>query len=880
MGKLIKTTTVLVFLCHGLTSAQESASIKKRTYATKPITNAETPVIDGKLNEVAWDIVEWQDSFTEYSPNNNTPPSEQTRFKIIYDEKYIYIGIQALDKHPDSIVKRLGRHDTYDGDLIEVHIDSNHDLRSGFSFMVSAAGVRGDEFISENGSNWDGSWNPIWTAKSSIDEQGWACEMKIPLSQLRFSNALDQVWGLQVMRKIYRKDERSIWQPTPNEAPGWVSEFGEIIGLKGLSPQKQLEIQPFVVTQLETYPVELGNPFRDGNDFKVNGGLDAKVGITNDLTLDLTVNPDFGQVEADPSVIQLDGFQTYFVEHRPFFVENKNIFNFQISSTVSGGTLGSDNIFYSRRIGRSPQVSPDVPSSAYTDQPKNTTILGATKFSGKTKKGWSIGILEAITSKEYAHIEDNGQRSKQLVEPFTNYFVGRLQKDFNDNSSFIGGMFTATNRNLGNTLDILHKSAYVGGLDFMHQWKNRSWYVLGDIAMSYVSGSEAAIANTQKSIGHLFNRVDAGHVELDDTRTSLTGTGGNIQLGKPGDKFKFEGGLSWRSPELEINDLGYQNRADDLRQNLWMGYRFFKPFSIFRNLNLDYRHWVVWDFGGKHNSLQWNISADMQFKNYWGLGAGVKLRPLHFSNYALRGGPRLNQSHGFGGHIWIDSDKRKNLAFFPYASYFNNDVAKTSLFELLVQYKPTNAFNISIAPEFSKNNDQLQYVENIETPNLIRYINATIHQKTLSASIRLNYAVNPNLTVQYYGQPFISRGRYFDFKYITNATANHVEDRFYLLEKDQIAYNSTEAKYLVDEDHDGITDYEFGNPDFSFVQFRSNLVLRWEYVPGSEIFLVWSQGITSLEDSSESLFKGLKSGILNKRPENIFLLKVTYRLLK
>lgn len=878
MKLLLIVSILALFLSVSSTNAQKSsAQIEKRIYTTKSVGNNKAPVIDGKLDDAVWDIVEWGADFIERLPDENTPPSEQTKFKIVYDAKYLYVGVRAYDKSPDSIVKRLGRRDSNEGDWVVILLDSYHDLRTSFGFIVSAAGVKTDYFGSENGNNEDISWNPVWTTKTTIDEEGWICEMKIPLSQLRFNNDDDQVWGLQVQRYFFRKGERSLWQRKPATQPGWESEFGELHGLKGLKPQRQFEIQPFTVIKQKTYPVEEGNPFRDGSDFNLNGGLDAKIGVTNDLTLDLTVNPDFGQVEADPAVIQLDGFQTFFREQRPFFVENKNIFNYRLSPSISGNTFGSDNIFHSRRIGRSPQGYPDVSDNAYVDQPINTTILGAAKFSGKTKKGWSIGVLESITDKEYAEIDDNGQRTKELVEPLTNYFVGRLQKDFNENNTLIGGIFTATNRKLEDNLDFLHKSAYVGGLDFKHQWKNRTWYVLGDIVMSHITGSEEAITNTQNSIRHLFNRVDAGHVDVDETRTSLTGTGGNIQLGELGGKIIFEGGFSWRSPELEFNDLGFQRTADDIRHNFWIGYKTLKPFGVFRRWQFNYNHFTAWDFEGNHNLLMWNVNTNMQFKNYWYAGGALNIKPIRFSNSALRGGPRLKNSASLSGLLWFETDNRKKIILDTFYEFFKDAAKSSYAIGIDIDYKPIDALSISIYPEFSKNNDKLQFVGNIETANETRYVNATIDQKTLSASIRLNYTINPDLTIQYYAQPFVSRGRYSDFKYITNPIAGNFSDRFQLYSDNQISYDTNNEVYLVDENLDSTTDYEIGNPDFSFVQFRSNLVIRWEYIPGSEIFLVWSQGVTSSTDPSDDLIRALETGWLNEKPENIFLIKMTYR---
>jgi len=873
------TFLLFFFFAFQISNAQEQKNkIPKRIYTTKFLGQEKAPVIDGILDDASWNIVEWTGDYIENQPDENTPPSEQTKFRIIYDEKNLYIGVRAFDSQPDSIVKRLSRRDGFAGDWVEFNIDSYHDLRTAFSFTITAAGVKGDEFITNNGNNWDSSWNPIWYAKTNIDEQGWTAEIKIPLSQLRFDKSKKQVWGLQSTRRFFRKEERSLWQRKPQDAPGWVSEFGELHGLIDLEPQKQLEIQPFTVLQFDTFPKEDGNPFRDGSDFKLNGGLDAKIGITNNLTLDLTVNPDFGQVEADPSSISLDGFEIFFDEQRPFFVENNNIFDYRLSRSQAGNTFGFDNLFFSRRIGRSPQGYPNTVDGEFVDQPANTTILGAAKFSGKTKKGWSIGILESVTSKEYAEIDNNGERREELVEPFTNYFVGRLQKDFNNHNTFIGGIFTATNRNLTDNLSFLHKSAYSGGLDFKHQWKDRVWYVGGNVVVSHVEGSAEAIQNTQESLRHLFGRVDASHLEVDPNRTSLTGTGGNIQIGKAAKgHWRFESGFTWRSPELEINDLGFQRQADDLRHYTWIGYQSLKPFSIFRRIGINYNHWSAWDFEGNHNLLQFNVNSWANFKNNWFGNIGLNYRPLRHSISALRGGPRLRSSQFVNYWNNIGTDNRKKVRF---NLSHNGGKATDNSFNFFsvrlgITYQPLNALQVSINPSYNINNDKLQFVENVEVGNETKYINAKIEQRTLSMSLRINYTVNPNLTIQYWGQPFVSTGRYSDFKSIINSQASNFENRFLQYNPNQITLDNNNGIYTVVENAN--TTFSFGKPDFSFVQFRSNLVVRWEYIPGSEVFLVWSQGVTGSGDPSENLFSNLDNQILGQEKDNTFLIKATYR---
>ena len=854
--------------------AQEQAPVSKKIYTTKALVDHESPAIDGHINEKCWEIVDWSTDFVEREPDENTAPTEQTKFKIIYDKKFLYIAFRCYDKEPSKIVKRMSRRDGFEGDWVEINIDSYHDKRSGFSFTSSVSGVKGDEFISDNGNNWDGSWNPIWYLKTHIDEEGWTAEVKIPFSQLKFGNDKEQIWGIQVQRRFFRAEERSTWQRIPLDAPGWVSEFGELHGLKDIEPQKQIEIQPYAAAQYNSYPEEKGNPFRDGKEDKLNVGLDAKIGITNDLTLDLTVNPDFGQVDADPAAIALDGFQIFFEERRPFFVENKNIFNFRFADN-------QDNVFYSRRIGRSPQGSPNTDENEYSNQPKYSTILGAAKFSGKTKNGWSLGFLESVTDKEFAEIDNNGTRRKEIVEPLTNYFVGRAQKDFNQRNSYIGAIFTATNRNLqGEELNFLRKSAYTAGLDFRHNWKNRKYYVVGNIVTSRVNGSQESITNTQNSLTHLFQRVDASHVKVDTTRTSLTGTGGKIDIGKSSvGHWRYGGTFIWRSPELELNDVGFLRQADEIRQYSFVSHQTLKPFGYFRRINTRFEQYSSHDFEGNYNRMQYSLNGNANLKSNWNMNAQIVYKPRIYTNTILQGGPRFRYSEEVFQYLNFNSDSRKKVSFYGgvYYSQGRNDSFSYLEYDWGMTYQPINALTVSLSPNFVINKSKTQYVTETDFNGNPRYIMAELSQRTLNATVRLDYNINPNLTIQYYGQPFISRGIYKSFNRVTNPTAEYYGDRVALFQPSQIGFVASENGYRVDEDNDGTTDYTFENPDFSQVSFNSNLVVRWEYIPGSEIFLVWSQGIFGNANTRDDLFSGINDQIFNRKPENIFLIKATYR---
>lgn len=851
----------------------DSTRFTKRSYTTASVASLPEIKIDGILDDKAWNAVDWSSDYVEWEPDNATAPTQQTKMKIVYDDKNIYFAFYCLEPNPENIVQRMGRRDDFPGDWVEVNIDSYNDDRTGFSFTTSVSGVKGDEFISNNG-NWDSSWNPIWYVKTNIVEDGWIAELKIPLSQLRFGNDDDQVWGIQSTRRYFSKEERSTWQPIPSNPSGWVSEFGELKGLKGLKPQKQLEIQPYALGRYSTYEKEEGNPFRDGNDGKISGGLDAKIGVTNDLTLDLTINPDFGQVEADPGAVSLDGFEIFFEERRPFFVENKSVFDFNF-------TGDQDNLFFSRRIGREPQGTVVGSDIAYVDQPKNTTILGAAKFSGKTKNGWTIGVLESVTGKEFADfIDTNGDRDKALVEPLTNYFVGRLQKDFNDNNSYIGGMLTATHRNMHENVSQLHTQAYSGGLDFMHNWKDREFYLKGNFVASHINGSKEAILDTQTSIVHLFQRTDADHVEVDPDRTSLTGTGGNLEFGRRGDgKWRYFARTNWVSPELEINDIGYLRQADQINQFARVLRLFNQPTSWYRQINLSLEEAAAFDFEGNYNRMRYELHGFINYKNNWWTEGGAAHKPRIFVNTFLRGGPRWRYNEENFFYLFSGTDRRKKASFDLGYVYSDGKQNSFSLRRYVVRarYQPINALSLSLNLEYEKNPSKTQYITEENFNGSPRYILGNIDQETYSATFRLNYNINPNLTIQYYGQPYIFKADYSDLNYVKNSTAKDLHKRVTWYDENQISFQ--DDSYIIDENRNGTTDYTVSNPDFAFVQFRSNLVARWEYIPGSEIYLVWSQGINGLGDVNNRFSAIVDNQLLRQRPQNTFLIKATYRFI-
>jgi len=869
----MKTILIIIGLIFPIFIFGKSIPTDKKTYLTYKLIGA-TPVIDGKLDDPAWQNIAWETNFVQYDPYENVQPSQKTAFKIMYDENYLYIAIKAYDSIPSKINRRLSRHDDAQGDYVGIQFDSYNDKLTAFTFIVSAAGVKSDLLYSNDGDNQDYSWDPVWEAKTTIDEQGWNAEMKIPLSQLRFSSEQNQTWGLEVARFLYRKQEMSLWQRIPKDAAGWVHNFGEMEGLKGLKPKRQIEIMPYSVGKYEHYQKDDANPFSTGKSQKLSFGFDGKVGITNNLTLDYTVNPDFGQVEADPSQVNLTGFETYYQEQRPFFVEGKNILSFGL--TPGDNSMSGDNLFYSRRIGRVPQGAPD--SYDYTNMTLNTTILGAFKITGKTQSGWSVGVLESMTSKETADFVYNGTQSKLAVEPMTNYFVGRLQKDFDKGNTRIGGMLTATNRAINDSnLLFLHKAAYTGGIDFNQNWKNKSYYLNIKVLFSHVEGDKQSIVATQTSLVRNFQRVDNNYVKLDSNRTSLNGSGGLVQFGKQGDgHWQYSTWLNWRSPGLDLDDIGYLHSTDDIFQVLWVQYRCQEPFSIFRNYFINFNQWSGFDFGLNSTYKGCNVNANTQFKNYWSTGGGINYDGENLSNFALRGGPSLRLPGDVNAWFFLSSDNRKKFKANLNLMKLKGAADDISDVNVSLSYQPTNALSASINPAIDIRRSLMQYVTTATVGTENRYIMATINQKVLSASIRLNYSITPNLSIQYYGQPFIATGHYYDFKKIVAPHASNLTDRFVVIDKN-MTFDAVNQVYNVSENNNGTVDYQISNPDFKLLQFLSNLVVRWEYVPGSTVFFVWSQNRNTSYTEGDFNFRNDVTDLYHIFPYNVFLIKFSYR---
>lgn len=846
-------------------------------------------VLDGRLDEAAWAGATPATGFTQTDPAEGEPASERTEVRVLYDEQVLYIGARLHDS--GRVSSRLGRRDaSLSGtDWLTVMLDTYHDHTSAFRFQVNPAGVRADVALSSESSG-DVSWDPVWDAATSTDEGGWTAEIRIPLSQLHFSGEHAQTWGVQFARTISRKQEYAVFSFTPKKERGGIARYGHLTGLEGLRPGRRLELLPYVSVRSEHRTVAAGNPFRDGSDQFGGAGVDLKYRLTSNLTANATLNPDFGQVELDPAQVNLTAYEIYFQEKRPFFVESSSVFGFG-----SGGACQGCTLFYSRRIGARP-LGVGLGGALYSNLPDATTILGAAKLTGKTRNGWSIGVLNAMTSRETAPFVDrNHERRTSTVEPFTHYFVGRLRKDLRRGQTTFGGMLTAVNRDLSTPLLAaeLRSGAYAGGIDFTHEWARRNWGVSASAAFSHIAGSREVITAAQRSSARYYQRPDARYATLDSTATSLGGYIASLGLFK-------EAGLHWRgglllsttSPGYEINDLGFQSWADRLMAQSYVVYMENRPGKVFRYWNVNPGVRSEWNYDGDRLTTAAYLSASGQLRSYWGGNLYLRRSFGGLDDRLTRGGPLTREVPATALNASVNSDSRRRVTLNGSLGLAQDDAGgwRVSL-SPNVGAKPAATWNLSLGPSLSLSHAPVQYVAQRRDSTAThtsgsRYIFAGLDQTTVGVSARLNVTFTPALTLELYAQPYVSSGDYYDLKEL-HAPRTRRFDRYG--EEVGTLSRDTAGFYHVDPDGRGpAAGFRLQDRDFNYLSLRGNAVLRWEWRPGSTLFLVWQQqrshygSIANTDPLSQGLGRfdiGRDVGdLFGLRPDNVLLLKVNYWL--
>ncbi len=803
--------------------------------------------VNGELSEDIWGRIDPVDAFVQREPEEGGKPSQRTEFRVAYDESTLYVRVHAFDTEPDHVLGYLTRRDANSpSDWIRVFVDSYHDHRTAYEFAVNPAGVKQDRYWFNDNSR-DDSWDAVWDVKVTQDSTGWTADFKIPFSQLRFNRSPSTMFGFAVAREIGRLNETSTWPLLARSANGYVSSFGDLGGLTMNGSPKRLQIVPYTVAQLTEQPTD-GNPLVNERAPSGAFGLDMKYALTPGLMLTTTINPDFGQVEADPAVVNLSAFETFFKEQRPFFIEGSGTFKFD-----SDCFDGPCSLFYSRRIGRSPQGTDSLPSgdAIYTDYSAQTTILGAAKLTGRVGK-FSIGVLNAVTQEEQAAVFDGARTFDQPVEPLTNYLVGRVRREFTNQSSF-GFVVTSTNRKLPDALQTLPGNAFTGGADFDVRFKSR-YNLTGYLAGSTLRGSATAMELVQENSRHFYQRPDATSFHEDPTATSLDGMSGRIGVGRiGGQRLRFNSQIGFKTPGFDLNDIGFLRRADERWITNWIQFRSEVPNRWFRSRYLNVNEYSAWNFDGDRLVNGGNINGNVMFVNNWEAGGGFSLNAATIDDRMTRGGP-AGISEGFNNFwSWFNTDNRKRV-FLSFFLGHGWDGIRSSFFdhESTLTYRPKPSLTVVTGFRVNRGIWDSQWTDNV-TDSKDHYVFGHLDQTTFALTGRFDYTMTPNLSLQLYAQPFVSGGNYLNFRE--------------LIDGRNPVYDSRYAPFAYD-----------GNPDFNYKSFRSTNVLRWEYKPGSTLFVVWQQSREGSDTYGDVRFDRDFGRVFNIPSHNVFLVKLAYWL--
>jgi hypothetical protein len=821
--------------------------------ASAPLPQAEAvraagPIhLDGHLDEPAWQAAPPITSFTELDPQEGRPVSEPTEVRIVYDGDAIYVGARLAG----PVRYRLGRRDMelLDSDWFGVAFDSYHDHRTAFHFQVNPGGVERDAAIrmASGQVTEDDSWDAVWEVAASRDAAGWTVELRIPFSQLRFRATPEQTWGLQLERIIGSRQEYAEWAFTPKSELAGVQRYGQLVGLRGVEPGKRLEVLPYVVGRGE-YVDPGPDPFRTSAEHSGTAGADLLYRVASDATLNVTIHPDFGQVEVDPAIVNLGVYETFFPEKRPFFVEGGEIFQF------TGNTSGGD-LFYSRRIGRPPQLAPPTAAS---DVPTETQIPAAVKLSGKTAGGWSFGVLDAVTARENAqYVTDTlGTPGTLAVEPLTNYFVGRARHEAGAGRSWVGGIVTAVDRTLTtpNLQAGLRSAAYAAGVDWRHEWGgHRSWALQGSIVGDAVFGSREALIATQRQSNHYFQRPDAPYLGVDSAATSLTGYSAGVSLSK-------QAGAHWRgsiagaltSPAFEVNDLGFQTRTDrrDAQANLVYVENRPRPFFREYDLGLTWRSEANYD--GDRIQEFVVLSGGFTHTAFWRITGFARYRIRSWDDRSTRGGPMIIRPAETEFQLAARTDTRKAVQLYGTADRTYDEDGGGSWDFVLQAVVQSPRWNLTLGPGVRTGRIAAQYMGTVADTTATatygrRYLFAPLDFTQVDADIRLNFAFTPHVSLQTYVQPLIFSS---DYGPVGSLAAPRTFD---------FAPYTGAAPSL----------------DGTFRSLRGNLVLTWEWRPGSRLYVAWQhwrQG--AIADPTFSFSRDLP-GLFDARSNNIVVVKIS-----
>ncbi|MFW6199168.1 MAG: DUF5916 domain-containing protein, partial [Gemmatimonadota bacterium] len=849
-------------------------------------------------DEPVWSSAPAITDFTQIVPLEGMPASELTEVRIAYDDEALYVGAMLHDSEP--VTTQLARRDAglSSSDGFEIMLDSYHEHETAYRFGTNPSAVRRDAILREGGGG-DSSWDPVWNVATEITSSGWSLEMRIPFSQFRFQPTDEHVWGLQIERTIQRNQERAVFAFTPTLARGGISRYGHVEDIEGIETGKRLELLPYLAARSEHLQlaspvgVSLQNPYRTDSEYFGDAGMDLKYRLGTNLTLDATVNPDFGQVELDPSVINLTAFETRYEERRPFFVEGAEIFEFG-----EGGPRGSvgqgPELVYSRRIGRAPQGS--TPSNAvYDDIPATTTIYQAGKVTGRIGDGWSLGILEALTAEETApFVRSDGTRGETVVEPGSSYVVGRARKLVGTGETRFGLIASATNRRLSDTPleQQLHDAAYTGGIDFAHEWGNRAWRLSGLFTGSLVQGSPEAITRTQRSSSRYYQRPDADHLTLDPGATSLSGYYGFLEWQGQAGAFTPRVVLAALSPGYEVNDLGFQSEADRFIFDTHFQYDQPVPGDVLRSWNVGGGPDAKWNYDGQRVFTNINMNVNLQLLNYWSTSTRLAFEPRYDDDHLTRGGPMAESPPRYITSFNLRSDSRRSTTYgASFGWEYDEGGSWNRSYGLNMNAQPREGLEIRFGPNLRQSYNEAQYVTSVEDPFATdtygrRYVFAGLDRTTLSFDTRVNVTFTPNLSLQLYAEPFISIGDYGQLREFAQPGTYDFLDYG---EDVGTVTRVGDSAFAVDPDGAGAaSSFTVPDRDFNYRSLIGNAVLRWQWREGSTLYLVWQQrridSVTGADATGDHGWVGDfdfsrdTRDMFGTAPDNIFVIKVNYWL--
>ena len=840
--------------------------------------------LDGRLDEPAWQQAQAAGGFRQRDPDQGQPATEPTELRLLFDDHALYAGVRLLDSAPTAISRQLSRRDaSAEADSFALFLDPHHDHRTGVVLEVSAAGVQRDATLYDDNFE-DVTWDAVWESAVTRDAEGWTLEIRVPFSQLRFPS-VSESWGLNARRVVYRKNESSWLVLVPKNQSGLVSRMAHLEGIAGIRPGRHLEVLPYARTLAEYLePPVHGNPWNDGSRYSAGAGLDFEYGLGTGMTLVGAMNPDFGQVEVDPAVVNLSAFETFFEEKRPFFTEGSQVFlRFGRSGATDYTTYFYPEplLFYSRRIGRAPQGQA---AGGFVDTPASTTILGAAKLVGRSH-GWNVGVLDALTGREYARIADGAVRSELEVEPLTNYFVGRAQRDLGSRGA-LGLLATATNRKLRTPglAGQLSERAFLGGVDgHVFLDGRRDWVVSGGLSGSSVSGSSAAILRLQRAAPRYYQRPDAPHVSLDPLATSLSGWSGRLGLNKNSGNLTFNAALWGISPGFEPNDLGFATQTDRGGAHAQLLLRKLTPDGLTRSRKLAIAKWWTFNFGRESQGDGVQLSSSAQLSNYWQLDLTLGKSWNTLDDKLTRGGPTTIRPGIRSLGLGIASDARRR--FWANASFVAQDREFGSRSRQLLatlNFRPFTALTVQATPYWLRLETVAQYLQTVLDPTAAatfgsRYVFGGLEQREIAIPWRLNLALSPRLSLQLYTQALLSAGDYPQIKELS--APRSYDFPAYGRDVGTIARDSALPFYTIDPDADGAArPFRVAVPDFNFKSLRVNAVLRYEFRPGSAAYVVWTQRRQDGRNPGDPAFGRDLADLFGAPADDVFLVKVAWWL--